>query len=98
MFHVKHDFFVAKALQAKNMLAQIFICRAQEQREARLRAVRVRNRVGVSLLDFFIHMFHVKHVRTLLFNINTRLYFYYVITYLINVIIYNCHFIMLMLY
>ena len=52
MFHVKHDFFVAKALQAKNMLAQIFICRAQEQREARLRAVRVRNRVGVSLLDY----------------------------------------------
>ena len=44
--------FVAKALQAKNVLAQFFICRAQEQREAMLRAVSVRNRVGVSLLDY----------------------------------------------
>ena len=41
-------FFVAKALQAKNVLAQFFICRAQEQREAMLRAVSVRNRVGVA--------------------------------------------------
>ena len=48
------SFFVAKALQAKNVLAQFFICRAQEQREAMLRAVSVRNRVGVSLLDLYM--------------------------------------------
>ena len=34
----------AKARQAKNVLAQFFICRAQEQREALLRDVRLRNR------------------------------------------------------
>ena len=34
------------------MLAQNIICRAQEQREAVLRGVRLRNRVGVSRLDW----------------------------------------------
>lgn len=47
--HCRH--FAAKALQAKNVLAQFFICRAGEQREAMLRAERMRNRVGVSLHD-----------------------------------------------
>ena len=43
--------FVAKARQAKEVLAHHFICRAKEQRDAVHRDVRLRNRVGVSLLD-----------------------------------------------
>lgn len=39
--------FVAQTRKAKYVLAQHFICRAQEQREAMLRSVRVRNRVEI---------------------------------------------------
>ena len=44
-------FFCSKSPAGDIVLAQNIICRAQEQREAVLRDVRLRNRVGVSLLD-----------------------------------------------
>ena len=57
-------FFCGKSPASDIVLAQNIICWAQEQREAVLRGVRLRNRVGVSLLDWNLCQYNSNKYQT----------------------------------